>query len=220
MDRYCLQPDSCVTQALQAQIAILKDAAQAPAARATALRFIIHLVGDMHQPLHCSTNNDRGANCVPVTFFGITPKLSEKNPASEQYNPNLHSTWDSYLIQTEMQDQKFPDVQQFADYLDGEFRRKIEAWQKAGIDIDAWAWESHEAAERIAYGRLPEKIAVETPIMPPIATCADDDDVAKRMRNLNIDLEQPYETATMPLIEEQLEKAGVRLAMILNRLAP
>jgi S1/P1 Nuclease len=220
MSGFCLQPDSCVTQALQAQMAILKDSAQPSTARATALRFIIHFVGDIHQPLHCSTNNDRGATCVPVIFFGTPPKLSEKNPASEQYNPNLHSTWDTYLIQTQMQDQKFANVQQFADHLDQEFQRRIEAWQKAGIDIDAWAWESHEAAERIAYGKLPEKIAIEKPIMPPIASCADDNDVAKRMLNLNIDLEQPYETATMPLIEEQLELAGVRLAMILNQLAP
>ena len=36
-----------------------------PADQAIALRFIIHFAGDIHQPLHCTTNNDRGGNCVP-----------------------------------------------------------------------------------------------------------------------------------------------------------
>jgi nuclease S1 len=220
VSQYCAPPDSCVTQALQAQIAILKDTAQPAAARANALRFVIHFVGDLHQPLHCTTNNDRGANCVPVTYFGAPPKLSERNPASEQYSPNLHSTWDSYLIQTDMKDHQFTGVQQFADHLDAEFHSKIAKWQSAGIKIDDWAWDSHEAAERTAYGKLPVKISIEKPVEPPIASCADDNDIAKRMLDLKIDLEQPYESAAAPVIEERLEMAGVRLAMILNQLAP
>lgn len=219
MNQYCPQPESCVTQAIREQLAILKDPAQPAGARANALRFVIHFVGDMHQPLHCTTNNDRGGNCVPVEYFGAMPKLSEKNPASEQYSPNLHSIWDSYLIQTDMKDQNIATVVEFAEHLDKKFKAHVAVLQRAGVNLDGWAWESHEAAERVAYGKLPAKIPVEKPLTPPIASCADDNDIAKRMLALNLDLEQPYEAATAGTVEEQLEMAGVRLAMILNEVA-
>ena len=46
----------CVTQAIVDQLAILNDKTAAAADRASALRFIIHFVGDLHQPLHATTN--------------------------------------------------------------------------------------------------------------------------------------------------------------------
>jgi len=50
-----------------------------------ALRFIVHIIGDLHQPLHDGAGNDRGGNAVSVTWFG--------KPT------NLHSVWDSGLIE-------------------------------------------------------------------------------------------------------------------------
>jgi hypothetical protein len=44
-----------------------------------ALRFIIHLVGDVHQPLHLGKKEDRGGNSLNVFFFGV--------------RTNLHSLW-------------------------------------------------------------------------------------------------------------------------------
>lgn len=52
-----------------------------------ALRFIVHLVGDLHQPLHVGKCCDRGGNDVKVTFFG--------KPT------NLHSVWDSQIVDDE-----------------------------------------------------------------------------------------------------------------------
>jgi len=52
-----------------------------------ALRFIVHLVGDLHQPLHVGKCCDRGGNDVKVTFFG--------KPT------NLHAVWDSQLVDDE-----------------------------------------------------------------------------------------------------------------------
>ncbi len=51
---------------------------------AFALKVIAHLIGDVHQPLHCGNGEDRGANDVKVTFFW------EKS--------NLHRVWDSGMI--------------------------------------------------------------------------------------------------------------------------
>ena len=52
--------------------------------RALALRFIVHIIGDLHQPLHVGNGTDRGGNDVKVTWFG---ELT-----------NLHSVWDSGMI--------------------------------------------------------------------------------------------------------------------------
>ncbi len=50
-------------------------------AQAEALRYLIHFVGDLHQPLHTTTNDDRGGNCVPVAFFDREPEKT--NPLRE-----------------------------------------------------------------------------------------------------------------------------------------
>ncbi len=55
--------------------------------RQLALRFIVHLIGDLHQPLHAGNGTDRGGNWVDVVFF-------------EQMS-NLHEVWDEKLIQYE-----------------------------------------------------------------------------------------------------------------------
>ena len=49
-----------------------------------ALRFIVHIIGDLHQPLHAGRPGDRGGNDVAVTWFG--------KPT------NLHAVWDSAMI--------------------------------------------------------------------------------------------------------------------------
>ena len=53
--------------------------------KALALRFIIHIVGDVHQPLHAGSGKDRGGNDVKVRWFG--------------QETNLHSVWDSQMIE-------------------------------------------------------------------------------------------------------------------------
>ena len=52
--------------------------------RIDALKYLVHLVGDLHQPLHCSNNNDYGGNQKQVTFFGKST--------------NLHNVWDGDII--------------------------------------------------------------------------------------------------------------------------
>ncbi|MGH9567268.1 MAG: S1/P1 nuclease, partial [Candidatus Angelobacter sp.] len=82
----------CVVQAIQKQVTLLKSNVS-DTAKARALAFIIHLVGDLHQPLHVSTNNDRGGNCVPVTFFDKMPQPAARG----SFIPNLHEIWDHDL---------------------------------------------------------------------------------------------------------------------------
>jgi hypothetical protein len=57
--KFCALPESCVTQAILDQISALHSAGIDPQKKSEALRFLIHFVGDLHQPLHATTNNDQ-----------------------------------------------------------------------------------------------------------------------------------------------------------------
>jgi hypothetical protein len=69
---YCPHGD-CIIDAIVAEFQTLKSSTD-PRLKADALRFIIHFLGDIHQPLHAITNGDRGANCLPVTYFSQAPQ--------------------------------------------------------------------------------------------------------------------------------------------------
>ena len=109
-------------------------------------------------------------------------------------------------------------IKQLSDQLDRQFGAQLGSWQRGGLDINGWAWESHEVAERITYGDLPRTINIEPP--RPVKSCADDGDVAHRMLLLHERLESPYQDAAAPAVAEQLTKAGIRLAMILTQIWP
>lgn len=78
-------PDGqCVVGAIDKQLAIL--ASNAPVEkRLTALKYVVHLVADVHQPLHAGYADDRGGNTYQVQAFGR--------------GTNLHALWDSGLIE-------------------------------------------------------------------------------------------------------------------------
>jgi hypothetical protein len=65
---------------------------------------------------------------------------------------------------------------------------------------------------------LNKKIPIEAPVA--VNTCADDNNVGARMLKLKEKVDAKYQTAATPTVEEQLARAGVRLAMILNQIWP
>lgn len=209
--QYC-PAAGCVTRAITGEVALLRRASAPPEERAAALRFLIHFVGDVHQPLHATNNHDRGGNCVPVQYYGRSPR--ERVLGSGDYHPNLHALWDTDILGRMMGG---TSAQDFAAALDREFSARATVWQGAPRDPLAWAWESHEFAERVAYGRLRPKIPVEAP--RPLDSC-DDSGVAGRMLRFHEVVSAPYEAAAQEVIREQLAKAGVRLAAVLNDLWP
>jgi hypothetical protein len=163
--------------------------------------------------LHDTTNNDRGGNCVPVAFFDHATK--ETNPTYETYNPNLHEVWDVEIIERFMNGQT---PQQAADDLDQKFQTRFGGWQSHSANFNSWAWESHQLAESTTYGRLPVKIAIES--ARPVDSCADDDHISTRMAHLNENLGSEYQDASAVVVREQLAKAGIRLAALLNSIWP
>jgi S1/P1 Nuclease len=210
---YCPQSTGCVTKAITDELAVLRNSSASAQARADALRYVIHFVGDLHQPLHTTTNDDRGGNCVPVTFFDQAPE--ETNSVREDYRPNLHAVWDTAIIERWARGQS---PQQLADELQKKFKTQIPVWESQPVDIDAWAWESHEVAENVVYGDLPNKVAVEKP--QEAHTCADDDHISTRMLKLNERIGEKYESAAEAAVQQQLAKAGARLAAVLNSVWP
>ncbi|MBN8224625.1 MAG: S1/P1 nuclease [Xanthomonadales bacterium] len=76
----------CVVGALERQAAILADPTRSDDERRQALKFVVHFVGDVHQPLHASHGTDRGGNDYQVNWNG--------------QGSNLHSLWDSGLLRS------------------------------------------------------------------------------------------------------------------------
>lgn len=193
----------CIVTAIETEWAILRDPAQAPAARAKALRYVIHFVGDIAQPLHDVENRDQGANCTSVQYF------TEEKPR------NLHSIWDTQLIRRELTDTK-SDQAAYAAKLDRDFTGHWSDWGESRPDALAWAWQGHTLAETVAYGDLKPSIPVE----PPSASATDDDACkAERAKvaELHIAVDDVYAAKAMPVIREQLARAGYRLAGLLNQ---
>jgi hypothetical protein len=94
-------PDGqCVVGAIQAQLAILADRAQPLPARRDALKFVVHFVGDVHQPLHAGHRPDKGGNAYQVSLAThLEPEAyARRHYADGVMGTNLHSVWDYYVL--------------------------------------------------------------------------------------------------------------------------
>ena len=132
----------------------------------------MHFLGDMHQPLHTSDNNDMGGNCVPVQYL-MTPVVQ----AGGKYTPELHAVWDDNLVDAAMNASSAGDLNAFSVVLAQMAEQNRAAWS-TGTPPD-WMAEAHGIAERVAYGDLTS--AVSTPNLAaamkgarrPVKGCAD-----------------------------------------------
>ena len=86
-------PDgNCVIGAINAQAAILRDRSRSDEERRNALKFLVHFVGDAHQPMHAGFGHDRGGNNFQVNYRG--------KALPEGQGTNLHGVWDYWLLQS------------------------------------------------------------------------------------------------------------------------
>jgi hypothetical protein len=141
-DRDCRQHHGCVVQQLEHFKDVLADYHGSVSNRTFALMFVVHLVGDLHQPLHCADDNDRGGNEVKVAFFGET-----NNPTGGRWN--LHAVWDFGLIEH----RGLSDAQ-YAGRLNAHLKPETISSLQTGTTI-GWAQESHSNAVHFAY-QIPE----------------------------------------------------------------
>ena len=213
LDGYC-GPEGCVTRAIEEQRAILKNKSADSLKRAEAIRYLVHFVGDLHQPLHAITNADNGGNCVPVKYFRHDALLNPLHPEREDFSPNLHQIWDTEIVERDME---ISNPLRYADELDEKFRAESAAWEAAGIHVDNWAWESHERAETAVYNAFPEKIGIEPDMK--LKSCAENNHMGKRMFEKHLAVGETYQSNAAKVAEMALAEAGVRLAMVLNEAA-
>lgn len=126
---------NCVVEAIKTQTGILGDASRSDAERAQALKFVVHFVGDVHQPMHAGYAHDKGGNDVQVRFG--------------ERGTNLHALWDSGLLNTRgLDDDSYTAVLQSlpAPRLP----------RRADIGRDAPAWAEASCRMAVAPGVYPE----------------------------------------------------------------
>ena len=102
----------CAIAAIEAQLVILRDRSQPLEARRDALKFVVHLVGDIHQPFHASSHDDVGGNKFQVSLrTNLKPEAyAQKNYVDGVMGTNLHSMWDYYILgETGMHPSAFAD---------------------------------------------------------------------------------------------------------------
>jgi hypothetical protein len=160
--------NGCVVSAILKYTKVLQDGQASTADKTEALKFLVHFVGDVHQPLHVARAHDKGGNDLKVEFFNN--------------RTNLHGVWDSELIRRT----KKP----WSAYAT-ELRQAISSGQFMdwyGVtDPSAWATESYRLAISHAY-EIPK----------------------------DGQLGQEYFDRCIPVVDQRLSMAGVRLAALLN----
>jgi hypothetical protein len=156
-----------VYTALVKEEGILADDHASRENRVNALKYVVHFVGDIHQPMHVSRAEDKGGNTIQVQYDG--------------QGTNLHSLWD-----TKMLEHGGLSEAQLAQNFDKATPEQITKWQSDPQML--WAWESYQISSQI-YSEIEKNGA-------------------------NID--DAYYKAHMPIVETRIEKAGIRLAGVLN----
>jgi len=175
-DRLGRCPDGhCVDQLIIHYAKVLRDRSQSPRARNEALKWVVHLVGDLHQPLHSGVNlNGGGARAV---LEGVVPKPGELL--------TLHSAWDNELA---------------VAALKGWHSTAVLSPDQPPLQEEAptqWMIETRGVALRDAYSTLPGFQCAEKLGEPII-------------------LDKAYQQHSIEVVRQQIERAGLRLAQLLN----
>lgn len=213
--KYC-PAGNCIVDAMAAQFQVLKTSIDSRR-RANALRFVIHLAGDIHQPLHAITNGDRGGNCFPVAYRAQPPQEDERG----NFSPNLHGVWDYNSIATLMKARGLADARALADYVAGQGALPAVAPAAATrARVTSWARDANALARSVAYGRLQVPAPIEPSSAITLSSCRDNHDVGHRLLALNERIGETYEQASAPVIVAQLRLAGLRLAAVLKSAFP
>ncbi len=186
--------DNCVTARIALFAAQL--AGKRPGGRWSdldALRFLVHFVADIHQPLHAVSNADLGGNCER-----LDPAVGKAQ--------NLHALWDGEIVNAINSNDKAlaSAIESDVQAMPAAERREAE-----GGDSGDWTWASHELAARYIYQRL--QIPAEPVEFP--ASCKD---APEAITGNALHVNSAYIDEMKPVVRSQIAKAGLRLARILN----
>jgi len=129
-------PRACVVDKIDQFASELGNPATGASEQLLALKFLLHFVGDLHQPLHAADDHDAGANKKPVAGEGVHPG-------------NLHHYWDVEFVE-----RLGTDPGQVAASLIGQISESQRQEWSSGTAED-WAMEAFAIARSDAYGLLP-----------------------------------------------------------------
>lgn len=181
-------PDGqCVIGAIEAQRAILADRSQPLEARRDALKFIVHFIGDVHQPMHANNRDDLGGNRYQVSLrTDLQPEAyARKNYVDGVMGTNLHSIWDYYILGTAGPGNTSLSLQQYTARLDALPWPPMAA-DGPGTGPAAWAGESCRLVE------------------------------ARQLYPSTHKMDQAYLDQYRPLAEQRVRQAAFRLAEVLE----
>ena len=176
--------------AIETDIAALSRAGATNLEKLTALKFLGHWVGDVHQPLHVSFQDDKGGN-----------DILEEGPCAE----NLHAVWDTCIIQRKLG----TNIRRIATDLRGAVTAAQRTqWTSTGAKD--WANESFAitTAEDVEYC-----VKTTTDCRYEEDNATYDPDEVKKV----VTVDEAYMARHLPTIKQRLTQAGVRLGALLNR---
>jgi hypothetical protein len=183
--------------------------------RAEALKFFIHIVGDIHQPLHCVTDKkDKNAVNNPKDLGdlgGNTKNASWFGDVDTPYGfMNLHSIWDGGFIGQTMQNNNWTESQYAQELIKTipNDSAKMSAMQTG--DFQSWAAESYNLAVTNGYKKLPK---YDTACK---MSFTDSKTGTTKTANGCYQLGKDYYNSNNSIVEQQLKSGGVRLAGLLN----
>jgi len=133
--RDCPPPRSCVVEKIGDFVKVLMDKKASREQRAEALKWVVHLVGDIHQPLHAAKEAE-GGNGIHVRFLG--------DDRCGHYDCNLHGVWDtSMILRAGLKPNEYADrLEQLvkADHLAGQDDGTPEQWASESVRLAQAAW--------------------------------------------------------------------------------
>jgi S1/P1 Nuclease len=193
----------CVVHKIEGFKAELADPDIPRKERILALKFLLHFVGDVHQPLHAAQRvdpdtktDDAGGNCVGILHGNATVPV------------RLHSYWDTTLVQKALS----KDVDEAADKLSTLLTKaNLKKW--SGGEPSDWAKESYQIAKKNVYAGVVDQEPEIKGFMfkdrhgQPDTRCGP----SKVFR-----VDTNYDTKAKDTVKEQLAKAGARLAGLLK----
>lgn len=127
-DRSIQEESGDIIWALETLIDELKAGNLTQEEESEKLKLVLHMIGDIHQPLHVGTGEDRGGNDVRLRWFGE--------------NSNLHWVWDIGIIET-----LYMSYTELAEELNTATPDQIEDWQNDSVRD--WAYESMEYRDEV-----------------------------------------------------------------------
>ena len=167
------------------------------------MKFLVHIVGDLHQPLHVSRETDRGGNTINVKFPEEFVSFRDERFEDVMHNGwNLHSVWDDAIIQKSIKINFDNSQYLLQKSIEKELLTadNVERWSSCHQDvrkdcISEWAQESFHSALEYAYVDEHGYEIVD-----------------------GVSLSQEYYQTRLNIVRHRLAAGGVRLAMILENL--